>query len=126
MNFKFPKSEKLISEKEIDNLFSNGNRMTVFPFKVLWINNTRSTHQLLISCPKRKLKKAVDRNLIKRRMREAYRLNKQVLYGQNHKDITYFNIAFVYIGNETMDSTVIHEKMKLAIDKLNAELYNNE
>lgn len=123
MNFKFPKTERLTSEKEIEALFRTKNKLTVFPFKVLWLENEKSLHQILISCPKRNLKKAVDRNLIKRRVRESYRLNKHQLYNE---DITFFNIAFIYIGNEILEYTVINEKLVKAIDKLKEELLKNE
>lgn len=118
MDFKFPKSERLTSEKEISALFLESKKFVSFPFKVHWIENQKEKHQILISCPKKKMKKAVDRNLIKRRMREAFRLNKNLLYDQNELNTTYFNIAFVYIGNEILDSDVIHSKLKKAIDNL--------
>lgn len=123
MNFKFPKTERLTSEKEIEALFRTKNKLTVFPFKVLWLENGKSLHQILISCPKRNLKKAVERNLIKRRVRESYRLNKHQLYTD---DITFFNIAFIYISNEILEYTVINEKLVKAIDKLKEELLKNE
>lgn len=123
MNFKFPKTERLTSEKEIEALFRTKNKLTVFPFKVLWLENEKPSHQILISCPKRNLKKAVDRNLIKRRMRESYRSNKHQLYTE---DITFFNIAFIYISNEILEYTVINEKLVKAIDKLKEVLLKNE
>lgn len=126
MNFKFPKSERLSSEKEISKLYGRGNKFTVYPFKVQWLFNEKTTNQIMVVCPKRNFKKAVDRNLIKRRMREAYRLNKDSLIEACTKNTTYFNIAFVFIGNEIVDSTVIHSKFKNAIDKLKDELTNDE
>lgn len=122
MNFKFPKSEKLSSEKEIDALFRSNGKFTTYPFRVLWQQNEKKTNQILISCPKRRHKKATDRNLVKRRMREAYRLNKQPLIDHCISNNQYFNIGFVYIGNEIHNFSVIEQNLKKVIEQLTEEL----
>ncbi len=67
--------------------------------------------QVLFSVPKRQFKHAVDRNLIRRRMKEAYRLNKSLLSGT-------FSIAFIYIGKEIEKYEVIEKGMKSALRKV--------
>jgi ribonuclease P protein component len=79
----FRKSEKLCSKKLIADLFENGHSFFSHPFQVIWIktgSNIQYPAQLAISVSKRLFKKAVDRNLIKRRIREAWRKNKTLLY----------------------------------------------
>ena len=79
-SFTFPKSEKLKSKIEIDTVFQSGIVVKSFPFRLLFIPKSGTEPdnypQVLISVPKRKHKHAVTRNHIKRRIREAYRLNK--------------------------------------------------
>ncbi len=80
--FTFRKEERLTKEKDIQELFDKGSSFYLFPFKVFYLPNPRPDskhHQVLISVSKKNYKRAVDRNLIKRRMREAYRLQKQAL-----------------------------------------------
>jgi ribonuclease P protein component len=80
--FTFRKEEKLTKEKDIQELFEKGSSFYLFPFKVFVLPNPRpeaSHHQVLISVSKKNFKRAVDRNLIKRRMRESYRLQKEAL-----------------------------------------------
>ncbi len=82
MNFTFPKKEKLTSLKIIDALYSKGNfSLYSHPFKISFIYTTQqdASCKVLLSVPKRNFKRAVDRNLIKRQIREIYRLNKQTL-----------------------------------------------
>jgi ribonuclease P protein component len=97
--FTFRKEERLTKEKQIQELFDKGSSFYLFPFKVFFIPNPDQQsphHQVLISVSKKNFKRAVDRNLIKRRMREAYRLQKHSLpaepkywigYIYSHKEI---------------------------------------
>lgn len=105
MNFSFPKSERLTQVKVIDSLFqkdsTNVSQRFVYPFRVLYLTNTQANlaaPQIIISVPKRKFKKAVDRNLLKRRIREAYRLNKPHFIGSEFQKLPEY-LGFVYIGS---------------------------
>jgi ribonuclease P protein component len=85
INNSFVKAERLCSIILITNLFSKGNRViTQFPFRVLWqfVNETQNTHpaKVMVSVSKRNFPHAVDRNRIKRQMRELYRTKKHLLY----------------------------------------------
>lgn len=69
--------------------------------------------QVLFSCSKRNFKKAVDRNAVKRRMREAYRLNKHLL-----PQDAYFLIAYIYIAREIFPFPFLEEKLKASLKRL--------
>jgi ribonuclease P protein component len=123
--YSFTKEERLRNKKLIDELFRNGSSFLCYPFKVLWlIQHEPQPHpaQVLFGVPKKKFKKAVDRNLIRRRMREAYRLNKeQHLYSvlsSNNKNIV-FSIG--YVGKEISGYTFIEKKMLKLLANLAGE-----
>ena len=81
MNQKFPKNEKLKSSKTNENLFLNGKKHIQFPLKIIYLETSESeNNKVAFSVPKRNFKKAVERNRIKRLLREIYRLNKYYLY----------------------------------------------
>lgn len=108
----FTKAERLCSKKIFAELFDKANSFYSFPFRVVWVYNSlpiSSTSQIAISVPKRAFKRAVDRNLIKRRIREAFRKNKHDLY--NFLEIHNKHIAFVLIYREaTITDYIITEK----------------
>jgi ribonuclease P protein component len=107
--FTFRKEERLKSEKLIKELFGKGSSFYFFPFKVFVLshpNQSYSTHQVLLTASKKNFKRAVDRNLLKRRMREAYRLNKNLL-PQNPK----FLIAYIYSAKEILTFAQIQERL---------------
>jgi ribonuclease P protein component len=79
--FTFGKKERLSQRAAIERLFNEGKSFSVPPFRVFYITAPKAAApvQILIAVPKRKYKRAVDRNKLKRLIREAYRLNKAVL-----------------------------------------------
>ena len=107
--FTYKKEERLFKEKNIQELFDKGSSFYLYPFKVFFLANRDPQypyHQILISVSKKNFKKAVDRNLIKRRIREGYRLNKNLLSGQNK-----LVIAYIYSAKEILPSAQIHERL---------------
>src|SRR5476649_2030666 len=81
MMYTFKKEERLCNKKLIDGLFHSGSSFLCYPYKVSWmlIDGGTVPAQVVFGVPKKRYKHAVDRNLIKRRTREAYRLHKQQL-----------------------------------------------
>ena len=105
----FTKQERLNKEKLIKELFDKGSSFYLFPFKVFVMNNPDEAypfHQVLLSVSKRNFKKAVDRNLIKRRMREAYRQNKNVIPASKK-----LLIAYIYSAKEILTFAQIQERL---------------
>ena len=83
MKHTFGKQEKLKSRKLIGKLFEEGKSIKKFPIRLIYLQTEHTSDILLqasFSVPKRNFKKAVDRNRIKRLLREAYRLEKQALF----------------------------------------------
>ena len=113
--YTFTKEERLCNKKLIDGLFRNGSSFLVYPFKVSWlISEIEQPYpaQVLFSVPKKRFKSAVDRNLLKRRMREAYRLNKtQFLYLPLTEKDRKIVFSVGYIGKEIADYSLIEKKM---------------
>ena len=113
--FSFKKEERLAGEKHIQELFEKGSSFHLYPFRVLSLLNPESDHkinQVLISVSKRNFKRAVDRNLIKRRIREAYRLQKAQISGLS------LLLAFVYTSKEIEPFQVIKDKLFLVLEKI--------
>ena len=82
MQFTYPKKEKLKSKTTINLLFSEGNSVSKFPLRLVYVENKEPNAELMkmgVSVSKKYFKKAVDRNYFKRVLRETYRLNKHLL-----------------------------------------------
>jgi ribonuclease P protein component len=112
-NLKFGKSIKLCSEITISELFREGVIVFNHPFKIYYQPNNLNVSRVLISVPKRAFKRAVDRNFIKRRIREALRLNNFARFFENCKDI-----SIVYIGKELPETAILNQKIKDVLDKI--------
>lgn len=112
----FAKTERICSNKIIKTLILQNQTLFVYPFKCYYkLENTKTepcVNQILISVSKKSFKKAVDRNLIKRRSKEAYRLHKLngSQSGQNTQNHP-FLILFVYIAKEILPYQSIEKSM---------------
>ena len=117
----FKKNERLTGKKTFDLLFTSGQSISVFPFRLVWMQNTRHSTtplQLGISVPKRLFDRAVDRNKIKRRMREAYRKNKQLVYEVPKKKHPSIALMMIYTAKDVLSYQEIEKKMIVSLQKL--------
>lgn len=119
----FSKQERLTGKIAIDRLFTSGKSFFVYPFLIQYElkQEDRSTPvRIMISVSKRKFKLAVDRNNIKRQIREAYRHMKN----DNLKcpTNTYLNVGIIYVGREKISSDKLSVRLQNALMKLNQKV----
>lgn len=119
MSFSLKKHEILRSKKSIKELFDNGSSFFLYPFKVYYQSNSiGENNKVLFSVSKKSFAKAVDRNLIRRRIREAYRLNKTLLNIDKEQSLS-LSIALVYISKFELPYSEIENKLKQVFIRLN-------
>ncbi len=117
---KFRKSERLCSRKSIGNLFVNGNSLIHYPFRVIWLDSGAERPfpvKIAFSVPARRVKKAVDRNRIKRLIRESYRHNKNTLYESPLFLNRTIDIALIYVSGEIYEFDYINTRLKELLTK---------
>lgn len=117
-----PKDERLRGKRNIDELFSAGESGFAYPFRYFWYTSDLIPEAepsggiegkkpaILFAVPKKLFKRAVKRNILKRRMREAYRLNKNILV--THTSEKQINIAFIYASKDELDFNTIENGIK--------------
>lgn len=118
--YSYQQTEKLKSRKTLNRLFTGGKSFSVFPVKLFYLLPEAQTNPVKagVGVSARNFSKAVDRNRIKRLLREVYRLNKTTLHTVVHAKGKNVAVFFLYTGKEMPDYQLLDEKMKIALTKL--------
>ncbi len=122
MSASYPKKEKLKSKKLIEQLFAEGQSVSAFPLRLVYLQTTFDDNVIAktgVSVSKRNFKTAVDRNRIKRLLREAYRLNKAVYF---NNITTQYAFMILYIGKDKPSLTQVESKMKHLFEKFSSKI----
>lgn len=123
------KEERLCSRKQIADLFESGNSIYPFPFSIVWKQSSVEFPfpvKIAFSVSKKAFKRAVDRNRIKRLLREAWRLNKSILYEELEQDKKYLVIMLIYNGKAMPDFETITKSLLKAIEKISVALHETK
>ncbi len=126
MRFTLGKEERLKSKKLIEKLYQEGKTIKVFPLRMVYIQTKHTSNfmaQVGVSVPKRNFKKAVDRNRIKRLLRETYRKEKNTVYNAVDKPYVFM---ISYLAKEEWKYADIERKMQQLLTKFITEIAHNE
>lgn len=117
LNYTYGNKEKLKSKKLIDQLFTEGKSVSAYPLRLVYLGTALDNNLIAktgVSVSKRNFKTAVDRNRIKRLLREAYRLNKSIFFNNL---TTQHAFMILYIGKDKPTLDLVENKMKILFEK---------
>jgi ribonuclease P protein component len=123
----FPKREHLYGDSAIEHLYEKGDSFFLFPYRVTLaraLEDETEPLRILVSVSKKRFKHAVDRNCMKRRMREAYRLNKHSLYEYLNKKEEKLYVGIQFVGTKLEASSFLRRKMSKLLSHLLVGLEN--
>lgn len=118
------KSERIVSKKLLDTLFRGGGKSIVaYPLRLVYMpikaDEEKPHAEILVSVSKRHFKRAVKRNRCKRHVREAYRLNKQIVYNAlAEKEPKAMALAFIWIADELQDYSTVELSMVSLLNRM--------
>jgi ribonuclease P protein component len=124
--FSYAGPEKLKSRKLLNQVFAEGKSFNAFPLKITFTSKEvegDSIAKIGVGVSSRHFKKAVDRNRVKRLIRESYRLQKNVLI-KALPEKTQVHVFILFVGKELGETSMIPEKMKLILEKLGNSFQN--
>ncbi len=127
MNQKLERGEKLKSRKQIKGLFLKNRHVFSYPVKLIWAPSNKVEDfpvRLLVSVSKRSFKKAVDRNRMKRIIREAYRKNKSIIYSEISQDENQNLLGILYVAKELLAYDEVEAGIIKGLKKMKRELNN--
>ena len=119
------KVERLDKKKIIEKMFAGGSRsFSVFPLRVVYlpVEELEADASILISVSKRRFKRAVKRNRVKRQIREAYRVNKHELLNILEERKCRLAIAFIYLSDQLVESSIIEDRMRIALVRITEKM----
>ena len=120
---RFQKQERIVSQKLIEELFGGGQSHTLaaFPLRAVYMQQERQDRsepvKVLISVPKKRFHHAVDRNRVKRQIREAYRRHKSLIVDQVPPS-QMLVIAFVWLSDQLQPSTIVDSRVKNLLERI--------
>jgi ribonuclease P protein component len=117
----FTKRERISLKREIDLLFAEGHSFVAYPFRALYLERrpeSGTDAALLISVPKRKLRRAVWRNRVKRLVREVYRLNRNSFVETLSQQGKGAMVAIIFIGGEIPGFRQVEDAVKKVLDEI--------
>ncbi len=117
----FPKKEHLCGEIRISKLFDEGKAFIAYPLRIVYSIKPKTdaaSASVMVNVPKKRFKRAVKRNRLKRLMREAYRLNKQALTDALDEKSLQIHLAFNYVSDEELNFETIQNKMKSGLQRI--------
>jgi ribonuclease P protein component len=124
--FTFRKNEILSGRKVMNELFAKGKIINVSPFRVVWmLAELSSPVQVAFSVPVKNFRQAVDRNRIKRQMREIYRKNKPVVSASEGKNQKQCALIIIYNGKKMLPFAEVADKLKLTLLRFEEEFKKN-
>jgi ribonuclease P protein component len=123
-DFRLSTREKLKSEKELTRLFESGKSFTAYPIKVIYQITGETGNQSVqaaFTVSKRNFKRAVDRNRIKRLMREAYRLNKKNFLEKLKTSKSSARLILIFLDRKLPEFAQVHDKIIIILQRLSED-----
>lgn len=114
-------NERIKHKRIIQRLFIGANSFAVYPIRIAYFITqlpSNSPIQILVSAPKKRLKKATQRNYVKRIVREAYRTNKHPLINTLNEKNIQLAVLIMYTGTSDVQSQLIHDKIIVSLQRL--------
>lgn len=128
----FGKDERICSKLQVDSLFGKGGSrsLSAFPLRVVYRlypqpETAKTRVQVLVSVPKRHLKRAVARNRVKRQVREAYRLGKETLLA-GLPEGQHLDVAFIWLSDELADTAIVKKRVANLLARMAERLTHNK